>query len=337
MKLRSILLLVCIASLKLAHATHEMGGELRFNHISGYLYSIEIHLYVNPNSQADRPNEELNIDGVVDTVPLTDSIPLPGLCPTVHCIYTIQHVFPGPGTYTITLEDPNRIAGIMNIPNSVNVPLGLRATLIITSLGADNSPRFNAPPTDIGYTWSTLVHDPQITDPDGDSLSCELLTPLGYNVDPIPGYQLPDVLTAAGDFTWCDPHTGVFLWDHPNLMGLFTIAIRCTEWRGGVMIGEVTRDMLICLGTLPTAISEQENAPAMRILSDGTGMVEVITNIHRDATIEVFDAQGRSVRTITTTGERTVIDTRTFAEGVYIVHTADGDWSRTGRLLVAGE
>ncbi len=336
MKLRSILLFVCIASLKLAFATHEMGGELRFNHISGLAYSIEVHLYFNPNAQADRPYEELNIDGVVDTVPLTDSIPLPGFCPTVHCIYTIQHVFDGPGVHTITLEDPNRTVGIMNIPNSVSVPLGLSATLIITSFGADNSPRFNAPPSDVNYSWSTLVHDPEVTDPDGDSLSCELVTPLGFNVDPIPGYQLPDAVTPPGDFTWCNPQTGVFLWDHPNIMGYFTIAIRCTEWRNGVMIGEVTRDMLICLGTLPTAINEQENVPVMRILSEGNGMIEVTTNIHHDATIEVFDAQGRSVRTMTTTGERTLIDTRAFAEGIYSVRVIDSEGRVTsGRFIAA--
>ena len=45
--------------------------------------------------------------------------PIPGLFDISLMVYKGLHTFPAPGTYTISVEDPNRNNGVINIPNSV--------------------------------------------------------------------------------------------------------------------------------------------------------------------------------------------------------------------------
>jgi hypothetical protein len=55
-------------------------------------------------------------------------------------IYRMNHTFPAAGNYTISVEDPNRNFGVVNIPNSVNVPMYVETELIINPfLGNNNS------------------------------------------------------------------------------------------------------------------------------------------------------------------------------------------------------
>lgn len=324
--LRPWLVAVLLLWTMLCQATHVRGGELRYDYVAavpgGWLYSIEVHLFLDPSSPADRPEVILHIGNLTDTVPRTDSVPLGG-CPTmIHCIYATTHVFTSFGAYLLTVEDPNRVSGLMNIPNSVDVSLGLSAELEINTFGANSSARFNAPVTDQTYTWSTLVHDPQVTDPDGDSLSFELVTPLGLGLLPIPGYVLPDIATGPGDFTWVDPATGVFLWDQPNMMGNFQIAIQCTERRllngTWTIISQVTRDMPLCVGQLPTGITDVSSTEAPLLTPLGSYGLFMITGATRFSEVNVLDATGRTVvqQARTTNGE---IDLSGLTSGTYVV------------------
>jgi len=58
---------------------------------------------------------------------------------------------------------------------------------------------------------------------------------------PIPGYTLPP----ATDSLKLNPVTGDFYWDSPPQQGEFNIAILIEEWRDGVKIGSILRDMQI--------------------------------------------------------------------------------------------
>ncbi len=325
----------------LCQATHVRGGELRYDYVAavpgGWLYSIEVHLFLDPSSPADRPEVILHIGNLTDTVPRTDSVPLGG-CPTmIHCIYATTHVFTSFGAYLLTVEDPNRVSGLMNIPNSVDVSLGLSAELEINTFGANSSARFNAPVTDQTYTWSTLVHDPQVTDPDGDSLSFELVTPLGLGLLPIPGYVLPDIATGPGDFTWIDPATGVFLWDQPNMMGNFQIAIQCTERRlvngTWTIIGQVTRDMPLCIGQLPTGIAGASSMETPLLTPNGSYGLFTITDASHFSDVSVVDATGRMVmqQARTPNGE---IDLSGLTSGTYVVSVRSASGVASSRVAL---
>jgi hypothetical protein len=328
--LRHLLVVGLSLGTPLCHATHARGGEIRYEYLGivgeGYRYTIEIHLYSDPGAPADRPELILHIGNEVDTVPRGDSIPLGGCPTTIHCIYPITHIFPGPGAYLLTVEDPNRTAGLANIPNSVNVPLGLRAVLEINSFGANSSARFNAPVTDQAYTWSTLVHDPLVTDPDGDSLSFELVTCLGGDldndgiIDAVPDYALPEAVTPPGDFIWVDPGSGVLLWDQPNLLGYYQIALKCTERRlvagTWITVGEVTRDMTLCVSQIPTGMVNAV-ATVTPLLTPIGGHGMYMTAI-RFTDLRILDAAGRMVVQLGP-GHNGTIDLSRLSSGTYTV------------------
>lgn len=158
--------------------------------------------------------------------------------------YIGEHTFAGNGIYTISFEDPNRNAGIVNIPNSVNVPFYIESTLIINPfLGSNSSPQLLNPPIDNGCTNTPYYHNPGAYDPDGDSLSFSLITCRGYEGENIPGYHMPN----ASNYISINPTTGDLVWDSPTMVGEYNIAILVQEWRQGVLIGNIVRDMQISI------------------------------------------------------------------------------------------
>ena len=113
-------------------ATHQRAGEITFKYISGLTYEITIVTYSYELSLADR--YQLDIywgDNTKSTLlrtngPYNDPLGYAGevVAPLIKKnLYVGTHTFPGSATYKITLEDPNRNYGILNIPNSVEVPL----------------------------------------------------------------------------------------------------------------------------------------------------------------------------------------------------------------------
>jgi len=158
-----------------------------------------------------------------------------------------QHTFTGPGDFIISCEDPNRNGGILNIPNSINVPLYIYSELMISPFlgGYDNSPVLMIPPVDNGCVHQPFYHNPGAYDPDGDSLSYRLVPCRGAQGQVIPGYTLPP--TDPPNIIHIDSITGDFLWDNPPQQGEYNIAILVEEWRNGIKIGSVERDMQIII------------------------------------------------------------------------------------------
>ncbi|MAX82065.1 MAG: hypothetical protein CL843_18035 [Crocinitomicaceae bacterium] len=240
-------------------ATHNRAGEITFEHVSGLNYRITITTYTKASSiQADRDELTLEFgDGTSATVARTYEQVLSGL-DIKHNEYTTTHTFPGPGTYTLSMEDPNRNAGIVNITNSVNVYFYLETELVIPSFGAfdyNNSPVLQNPPIDNGCLGRVYDHNPAAYDPDGDSLSYELIEPRGYNGSALSGYSDPsDIEPGANNNLTLDPVTGTLIWDSPQRVGEYNVAFLVIEWRrlsdgSYVKVGEVVRDMQITIGT----------------------------------------------------------------------------------------
>ena len=208
-------------------------------------------------------------------------------------MYTGSHTYPGYGTYLLTVTDPNRTNSILNIPNSVNVAFCLHTLLVIDPMvAANSSTRFTNMQTEAAFSFSTLVHDPGAVDTDGDSLSFELVEPLGDACQSIPGYVPADQVVPGTPLFWLDPTTGTLLWDHPQLIGRYNVVIRCSEWRNGQLIGQVTRDMTLGVDQVPTAMAEAAPAaaPTVRTL-DTEGLYQV--EPPGTAVRSVHDAQGR--------------------------------------------
>ena len=112
------------------------------------------------------------------------------------------------------------------------------------------------------------------TDPDGDSLSYEMVVPLKGNsttsqpanlsakpapyalIDWKPGYSATNALP-GNPALQVNPLTGILACT-PNQIGLFVFSVRCVEYRNGLQIGEVRRDMQLfvkdCFPNTPPVI-----------------------------------------------------------------------------------
>src|SRR5574344_1886338 len=122
-------LLACILSLLWclsAWATHNRAGEITYRHVSGYIYEITIITYTYTPSEANKSRGELPIgwgDGTSGTIPRLSEEFLPDNF--TKNTYKTTHTFPGPGSFTIPMIDPNRNEGVVNIVESVNVPFAI--------------------------------------------------------------------------------------------------------------------------------------------------------------------------------------------------------------------
>ncbi|MCX6269921.1 MAG: gliding motility-associated C-terminal domain-containing protein [Bacteroidetes bacterium] len=229
-------------------ATHQRSGEITYRCKGGLSYEFTILTYTFSPSPADRPKlEVLWGDGSKNDV--IRAYYVDTLTDIRKNVYIGVHTYNGPGTYKISVEDPNRNNGILNIPNSVNIPFFIESMLVISPFFAcNNSPELLLPPIDQGCTNTPFIHNPGAYDPDGDSLSYKLTTCRGAGGLPIPGYVLPNQVgsNTSGTIT-LDVITGDFVWDSPKMVGEYNIAILIEEWRNGIRIGYVTRDMQIII------------------------------------------------------------------------------------------
>ncbi len=242
--MKKLLFIFFIFSSLLAYSTHQRAGEITYTHISGLNYRFTLVTYTYTPSPADRPTlDVLWGDGSMSTIQRIEKIDLPG--DISKNTYVANHTFPAPGTYTVSMEDPNRNYGVINIPNSVNIPFYIETTLIINPfLGSNNSPVLLNQPIDNGCVNIPFYHNPGAYDSDGDSLSYKLVSCLGLNGEIVPGYSLP----LASYSISIDPITGDLYWESPILQGEYNIAIIIEEWRSGVLIGTILRDMQVFIG-----------------------------------------------------------------------------------------
>ena len=244
LRLLLLILLVYVASPLLVFGTHQRAAEMSFRHVLGLTYELTLISYTFTPSPANAYRDFLTInwgDGNSTDIQRMVLTNLPD--DITYNKYIGQHTFSGPANYVISCEDPNRNGGIINIPNSINTPMYIYCELRISPFisGYDNSPVLLVPPVDNGCVLQPFYHNPGAYDPDGDSLSYKLVPCRGAQGQIIPGYTYPAALNKIS----LDSVTGDFLWDSPELQGEYNIAILVEEWRNGVKIGSVLRDMQI--------------------------------------------------------------------------------------------
>ena len=243
-----------------ARATHQRAAEITYTWLGGNAYEFTLTCYTYTPSPAGLQRDSLLVqwgDGMEEYIPrvvlqnLGDDYTLN--------VYKKIHNFSSSGTYTISMEDANRNYGVVNVPNSVMVPMHIETELVINPfLGYNNSVQLLNAPVDKGCVGKLYLHNPSAYDPDGDSLSYRLVTCKGQDGIEIPGYTLPQ---ASQSFV-IDSITGELRWDAPLMQGEYNVAIMVEEWRHGVKIGSVVRDMQIlisaCNNDLPQIQCEDQ-------------------------------------------------------------------------------
>ncbi len=240
--MKKFLLYILLIITQVSLATHNRAGEITYRHISGTTYEVTITTYtkIGPNILADRDELEIQWgDGTSSVLPRVAKVDFGTYR---HNTYIGRHTYAGPGEYELVMQDPNRNQGVENIPESVNVVFAIKTKLKISPTQGNNStPILLNKPLDYAAVGHIFIHNPAAYDPDGDSLSYKLTTCLGYDGQPIPNYSLPE---AAHSIT-VNPYTGDLIWDYPIKAGIYNVAMFIEEWRHGIKLGQVLRDMQI--------------------------------------------------------------------------------------------
>jgi gliding motility-associated-like protein len=280
-----LILFVFFISVSRILATHNVAGEITYKavidtaHTDCHTYDITITTYTDMTSQADRCSLVLyfgdgtsaivyrnNFDPLHGTDNLCNypavggGVPLGSNYPTYKKnTYTARHTYPGAFTYIISMKDPNRITGICNIVNSVNVQFYLQTVLVINDILGCNgsSPQLSNLPLDHACVGHCFYHNPGAYDPDGDSLHYSLSPCLDTTQLPLVGWSnLP--VTGGGSVS-IDPVSGLLTWCSPPSICIFNICIKIEKWRNKFghhyFMGYVMRDMEIitafCQNTNP--------------------------------------------------------------------------------------
>ena len=237
-----------------ARATHQRAAEITYKWLGGNAYEFTLTCYTYTPSPAGLQRDSLLVqwgDGMEEYIPRVVLQNL-GEDYTLN-VYKQIHNYSSSGTYTISMEDANRNFGVINVPNSVMVPMHIETELVINPfLGNNNSVQLLNAPVDKGCVGKLYLHNPSAYDPDGDSLSYKLVTCKGQDGIEIPGYTMPQ----ASHSIEIDSVTGELRWDAPILQGEYNVAIMVEEWRHGVKVGSVVRDMQILISACGNDLPE---------------------------------------------------------------------------------
>lgn len=264
--LLSLFILLLVSGAVDLHATHNRAGEIRFEQTGPLTVRATVITYTKASSVlADRDSVRVMWgDGTDDWVQRANGNGeiLPN--DTKFNIYVAEHTYAGRSTYTISMMDPNRNGGILNVnpPNSESVPFYIESTFTFLNpqfQGFNNSAILLQPPIDFGCVGQRFIHNPSAYDPDGDSLAYELVVPkqdVGTDVD---RYSFPNQIGAGANNTiFLDERTGDFIWENPQVAGEYNIAIRIKEYRNGALINSFIRDLQIDIRTCDNAPPEIE-------------------------------------------------------------------------------
>ena len=253
-------------------ATHFVAGEINVQRVGNTSreYVFQLNLYV--NSEADgsllesiRNRTEATLIAIEEeaatVLPFTHSEERIPNTEVIKFVLLYRYTFKSPGDFTISFEEANRVANILNMNNSSNVLFYISTKLTINPfIGSNSTPVLTIPPVDFANKGNIYTHNPGAFDPDGDSLAFRIDVPFRQRDVAVPGYSDPNLTPgfngrkedeSGDDEFFIDPITGTLTWDSPdhnssiNEINKYNVAIIVEEWRSGIKLSETRRDMQI--------------------------------------------------------------------------------------------
>ncbi|NJL11747.1 MAG: hypothetical protein HC913_01115 [Microscillaceae bacterium] len=252
-------LLLGFISLQEAGATHIRAGEITGVRTGFLSYQFTIRIYTDNSSSADSPQLTINFgDNTTSVAPRVNRFDI-GNNTSVN-VYQVNHTYAAPGSYRVFFVEENRNAGVLNMDNSVLTPFSVETFVFINSaVGLNDTPILTVDPIDLACVGNRFKHNPGAFDPDGDSLSFKLVIPFQSGTQPVNNYRDPNNPAFNGEtedglppgIFSIDPLNGELIWDSPGTAGEYNIAFIVEEWRNGIRIGFVKRDMQIIVNDCP--------------------------------------------------------------------------------------
>jgi hypothetical protein len=297
-----------------AFAGSVRAGEITYSHQGGLTYQITVSLYTDILDTSGIPEITVNWGDLTnEIVPRIVKTNIPNYQSTRNT-YIGQHTYSGPGTYIISIGGSlHRTGNIVNIPNSISTGFYIQSEIVINLfLGANNSATFLNPPLGIAYIDSIYTYNSGAVDIDADSISYKLI-PCEGSGGIILGYSYPQAsIIFSFDSLTCD-----LLWDSPMFVGYYNIVMRIEEWRQGIQVGYVIRDMQIQVKDA-SGIESFSNSSLIKIFPNPSiNNITIETLPH--STIEISNIQGQLIKTVAASGTKTNVDVSALPCGVYVV------------------
>ena len=291
---RRLILFLTLASLigiipQKAFATHLAGSDISYTCLGGNNYRIDLTFYRDCRSPSQHPNGVgIEFRSASCNRYFTDTLILVN--------GSGQEIsYPCPGL-TTACDDPNsanpgiqefKYSGIVNFPMQCadwviswtyccrncdittmvvpqpcvpgsNPPMYISTKLDNLNFNCNSSPHFTNKPIVFVCIGQNFTYNHGAVDPDGDSLVYSLVNPMINSTDSIPyvsGYSATNVITSSPPLT-LNPATGDIVMT-PTQQEVGVLSVLVEEYRDGVLIGHVVRDMEIyvrpCTNKLPTA------------------------------------------------------------------------------------
>jgi hypothetical protein len=290
MKKLFLLLFLAVFSIQ-TQASHLMGGQITTSQNSGLYYLVKLTLYrdslgipMSPTQQITYTDSTGNFIIATHTVSyVIGSFPVNIGNGVERYEFQDTITFPYAGKFKAFTSNCCRNAAILNLPNPSSNSLWLDVD--ITADPSNSSPVFLNEPITVAQLNQPFSYNPLPFDADGDSLSWQLDVPMdiinGTTLGtPIPGYVLPPSDTLV-PFS-IDPLTGeiTFL---PIVAGNFQVSVKAIEWRNGIQIGYIRRDMqLIVVPSTNTPIIIQVNTTVQRTTTN-----PIYVNVGESLTFEM--------------------------------------------------
>ncbi|MEP7170908.1 MAG: PKD domain-containing protein, partial [Bacteroidota bacterium] len=289
-----------------SRASHSMGADLTYTCLGGNNYKLRLSFYRDCYGVAADISPIVTISSVscgqsftvyLDTIPGTGQEITP-LCPsaTSTCnggTYTgIQEwVYEGVVTLPAQCTDWEfsydlccRNAAITTVSGPSSEDIYVHSFLNNTITPCNNSPTFTNKPVPFVCLGQEFCFNHGAYDVDGDSLAYSLITPLGASGVPITylnPYSATQPLNSVPTMTF-DPLSGDFC-ATPQSIQVTVMAVMVKEYRNGVLIGKVERDIQItvipCNNNLPglTGINGTNNYTAT-ICADEPFCFDIFSN-----------------------------------------------------------
>lgn len=319
-RIRCVLIFALLYHAGTVGATHLRAAEIIVERVPNSLVEFRITLtaYLDLKSTTrfgNNSNAHVDFgDGNRVVVTSAAATPRPDLGPDIGTAsFVVNHVYAIPGVYRITYFERDRSNGVLNIPNSGDTPFSTYTEINTDpKFGLNSFPELIIRPVDRTCPGVTFFHNPGARDTEGDSLSYELTTPLGYPNN-LPQYISPDAQQFYADYSTgneddngppsfaIDSETGLIIWNAPGLIGEYNIAFKIIEWRKNVVtntfdkLSTTVRDMQIivedCVNGRPDLIS-----PGDLCVEAGTSIQAAIIasdpdndHVKIEAVSEIFD------------------------------------------------
>lgn len=262
------------------YATHAMGADLTYSCIGNNQYRIRLQFYRDCNGINATNSVSVNVNSpgcqnlnvTLTRVSLTEVTPVcPGIVGTA-CNggggqFGIER-FVYEGVVTLPSSCSNwvfswrlccRNAAISTLSNPTGDQMFLSAQLNTSATSCNNSPNFLNNPTPFVCRNQPVFYNHGATDADGDQLRYSLTpcqdslnNPVSYNT--AAGFNALNPMTTLNGVN-IDPNTGALSFT-PTAVQVGVICVLVEEFRAGVKIGQVLRDIQFtvvnCVNQMPT-------------------------------------------------------------------------------------